>query len=186
MQYGDIHLTGYPSNRGRQNSAVRFPDALEFTFVILVIGMAWLSVWSAGRIAITRAEESEGMVLAHPVEQRLLTYRSQHGVWPPAGTDPVTLAKSSGRHPAPGRFVAAITIETGGAFTVNYDAARMPFTAGHRLTFRPVYLAVPDQHFIYWVCGYAHGPPNSRIGGNNQTSIAPEELPLVCRGKKKQ
>jgi len=136
---------------------------------------------SAGRIAMMQAQETEGVQLATDVEQRLLAFRAQHGDWPPAGFNIPAMHYQDNPNTPIGRFVISVQVESAGAFTFVYDSAMIPFTAGHRLTFRPVHINTPGQEFVYWVCGYHHPPPESVLTGTNETDIAPFEVPFTCR-----
>lgn len=77
-------------------------------------------------------------------------------------------------------LISAVTIQ-GGAIHITFGNRANNLIKGKILTLRPGVVKDAPIVPVAWVCGYAQGPTQMTIEGENKTDIPARYLPLKCR-----
>jgi len=147
---------------------------IELMIVVAIIGILAAIAIPAYQDYTVRAQVTEGMNLASPVETGIAEYFANTGSFP-------TAMSSVGISSTPsGKYVSAVTI-TSGAIVVTYGNQANSNVATKTLGLTPYTDANND---IIWVCGL-HTQPNSATIGTNvvtgPTTVVDKYLPKTCR-----
>jgi Tfp pilus assembly major pilin PilA len=124
---------------------------------------------------VVRAQIYDGLTLAKPLEQAVVSHYGAAHQWP-AGLSDIGMSQAPSD-----RYVASMDVDHG-TVTITYGNQAIRLLAGQTLSLRPTFLS-PDR--ITWTCGNAPPrgqDPDSGAAGSNQTDIADRYLPVVCRG----
>jgi len=125
---------------------------------------------------LKQAKISEGIALVNNVQQAIVDYYAHTGNFP-ANIQAVGL---TGAQKLKGKYVTDIQVENGAIHLSFNDKSLSKSTP--LLSFRPALLtANPNNTIISWVCGYAEVLKNTKVMGNNKTTIKALYLPLSCR-----
>jgi type IV pilus assembly protein PilA len=121
-----------------------------------------------------RAQVTEGLMLARPLQAAIVQrYRAERR-WP-AGLADVGISQ-----PPSGHYVASIGLDRG-TLLITYGNQANNLIAGHVLSLRPTAVA-PGR--IVWSCGYAASPDgvsDTGAAGPAQTDIKKAYLPTLCK-----
>jgi type IV pilus assembly protein PilA len=147
---------------------------IELMIVVAIIGILAAIAIPAYQDYTVRAQVTEGMNLASPVETGIAEYFANTGSFP-------TALSSVGISSAPtGKYVSAVGI-TAGAIVVTYGLQANSNVATTNLTFTPYTDANND---VIWVCGLHTPPVGATIGTNvtaGATTVKDKYLPQTCR-----
>jgi type IV pilus assembly protein PilA len=147
---------------------------IELMIVVAIIGILAAIAIPAYQDYTVRAQVTEGMNLASPVETGIAEYFANTGSFP-------TALSSVGISSSPtGKYVSAVAI-TAGAIQVTYGLQANTNVAGESLYLTPYTDANND---VIWVCGNHTFPTGATIGLNvtlANTTVQDKYLPQTCR-----
>jgi type IV pilus assembly protein PilA len=147
---------------------------IELMIVVAIIGILAAIAIPAYQDYTVRAQVTEGMNLASPVETGIAEYFANTGSFPAALSN-VGISSSP-----TGKYVSAVTI-SGGAIEVTYGLQANTNVAAANLFLTPYTDANND---VIWVCGAHTAPTGATIGSGvagGTTSVPDKYLPQTCR-----
>lgn len=155
-----------------------------FTLIEIMIVVAIIAILATiGSVSyqqnILRAQVSEGLVLADPLQTSVADYINTANRWP---TD-MTALMGNGFNPT-GQYVSGISLSNG-TIQIRFGGKSGAGLAGQELDLRP---GLSADHAVIWECGYhtvspapaytdSFGTPSSA----SATTIDPTLLPAACR-----
>jgi type IV pilus assembly protein PilA len=77
-------------------------------------------------------------------------------------------------------YISAVSVRDG-AINMTFGNSANGLIKGKILTLRPAIVADAPIVPVAWVCGYADGPAQMTVKGENRTDIPANYLPLNCR-----
>jgi type IV pilus assembly protein PilA len=77
-------------------------------------------------------------------------------------------------------YISAITVQNG-AIHITFGNSAHGLISGKILTLRPAVVEDAPIVPVTWVCGFASGPGQMTIKGENKTDVPKNYLPLNCR-----
>ncbi|MEM7432899.1 MAG: pilin [Pseudomonadota bacterium] len=158
----------------RLRSAIDFGAAVTLLMLLSAIAVGGINHY------VAQAQLTEAFMLSTTVKGELITYRAQHGHWPPADAQ---LPVSALRDPESlGNYVDTMALGGGGALTSTFQSEGLAQSIqGRRLTLRPLVSPYDSSAPVAWVCGANRHPEPLTPSGNDETNIEPEALPSICR-----
>ena len=147
---------------------------IELMIVVAIIGILAAIAIPAYQDYTVRAQVTEGMNLASPVETGIAEYFANTGSFPAALSN-VGISSSP-----TGKYVSAVTI-SGGAIQVTYGLQANTNVAGSHLFLTPYTDANND---VIWVCGAHTQPTGATLGTGvtgGSTTVPDKYLPQTCR-----
>lgn len=156
------------------------PHTSALAWVLLILLIPGIGILAAIAIPayqnyVVRAQVTEGLMLALPLEQAVDNrFQSDHQ-WP-AGLSDIGMSAAPS-----GQYVASVDLDHG-TVTITYGNHANRTLTGQTLSLRPTLLS-PDR--VTWNCGNAPSQgqdPQSGAAGPNQTDITDRSLPAACTG----
>ena len=147
---------------------------IELMIVVAIIGILAAIAIPAYQDYTVRAQVTEGMNLASPVETGVAEYFANTGSFPAALSN-VGISNSP-----TGKYVSGIAL-TAGAITMTYGLQANSVVATKTLTLNPYTNANND---VVWVCGAHTAPTGASKPASvtlGATTVADKYLPQTCR-----
>jgi type IV pilus assembly protein PilA len=147
---------------------------IELMIVVAIIGILAAIAIPAYQDYTVRAQVTEGMNLASPVETGIAEYFANTGSFPAALSN-VGISSSP-----TGKYVSAVAI-SGGAIQVTYGLQANTKVANDNLFLTPYTDANND---VIWVCGAHTQPTGATLGTGvtgGSTTVPDKYLPQTCR-----
>ena len=149
---------------------------IELMIVVAIIGILAAIAIPAYQDYTVRAQVTEGMNLASPVETGIAEYFAN------TGSFPTTLSSVGISNSATGKYVSAVAINAG-AIQVTYGLQANTNVAAKSLYLTPYTDANND---LIWVCGAHTAPtgaslPTGVTSGAAGTTVKDKYLPQTCR-----
>jgi type IV pilus assembly protein PilA len=155
---------------------------IELMIVIAIIGILAAIAIPAYQNYTIRSQVTEGLSLADGWKTSISEYYAQNGSFPAgyssAATVPAGDIAVSGA--STGKYVSAITVQTGGNIIVTYSGPQVNAKlSGMKLGLYPGLDANQD---VVWVCGTATSPPllQTQPVTTVATTVTPAYLPTSC------
>ena len=147
---------------------------IELMIVVAIIGILAAIAIPAYQEYTVRAQITEGMNLASPIETGVAEYFAN------TGSFPATLSNVGMSNSPTGKYVSSVGLAHG-AITVVYGLQANTVVAAKTLSLNPYTDANND---VIWVCGAHTAPTGASQPGSvtlGTTSVADKYLPQTCR-----
>lgn len=149
---------------------------IELMIVVAIIGVLSTMAVPTYQDFVVRAQITEGLGLAEPIQKAVLQYYLAHQKFPDnnqqAGVpEAVHLI---------GNYVKSIDVSAG-AIHIKFGNRVNAHVTDKILSLRPAYVTANPNSPISWLCGYAQAVQGMSAQGDNQTDLAPPYLSPECR-----
>lgn len=150
---------------------------IELMFVLAVLAILLAMAIPSVRDASVKRQVKEGLAMADLAKQGV------QAAWIAKGEMPADNAAAAipPRDKIVGNLIKDVNVLEG-AITLTYGNNATKLLDGKRLTIRPAVVADQPTVPIAWLCHQLPVPKGMEAKGKDETDIAPNFLPLECRG----
>jgi type IV pilus assembly protein PilA len=155
---------------------------IELMIVIAIIGILAAIALPAYQDYTIRAQVSEGLTVASPVQIAIAEYYANNGTFPIAISGGSTQSALNFATTMTGNFVSAITVSAPGQIEIVYGNHANQLLAASPNLFLNAYLTTSGD--IDWVCGYGtQQPPGATLvpSARGTTTVIQKYLPKNCQ-----
>ena len=149
---------------------------IELMIVVGIIGILAAVAIPAYQNYTIRAQVTEGLNLARPLQVGIAESFASTGSWPAN----LNAAGGNAATPPSGKYVTRITLNRG-LIVITYGGQSHTAIQGRRLDLRPT---LSPYHDVIWTCGkhaIVGADPASGGAPADGTSVLPRYLPQSCR-----
>lgn len=149
---------------------------IELMIVVAIIGVLSTLAVPTYQDFVVRAQISEGLKLAEPIQRAVETYYQTQQHFP---ENNATAGVPQSQHLI-GNYVSSIEV-SGGAIHITLGHRVNANVANKVLSLRPATVIDSPSSPLSWVCGYAEPVPGMQAAGNNRTDVPSLFVSLECR-----